>query len=558
MLRALRIRNLALLEDVDLELGPGLTLLTGETGAGKTILVEALGLVLGERAAGHRLRSGAAAAEVQAVFDLGTRPDVVALLEEAGADAVDGEAVVRRVVTADGRSRAHLNGSLTSLGVLRKLGAALVERHGRNDQQSLLRPETHRVLLDRFGGLGSLVASHEAGRHDLAEAEERLGEIETRLANREERLDLLRVRVGELDEIDPEPGEEDRLTEERVVLRHAERVRELAGEAYAALYDDEDSALARAGRAASCIDELRALGAGAPVDSRALEEVRAVVEDAALTLRDLASRAVSDPGRLEAVEERLASLEGLRKRYGSLEEARKTGERMRAELAGLEQADASLDEARGAREAAARAWTKAAGRLAEARGHAGRLLVRKVERELAKLAMAGARMSVEVGPADGPEGPTGVDRVRFLLAANPGEAAAPLDRVASGGELSRVMLALHGVLQGGLSPRTLVFDEVDAGVGGRAADEVGARLSGLAERHQVLCVTHVPQIARRPGRHLRVSKQTRAGRTRATVEDLGELHRVEEIARMIGGRQVTDAARRHATELLDGGGEGEQ
>jgi DNA repair protein RecN (Recombination protein N) len=364
-------------------------------------------------------------------------------------------------------------------------------------------------------------------------------------------MDLLQFRLAEIERVDPEDGEDERLAEERSVLRHAGKIRELSAETFAQLYEADDAVLARLDRAAARLEELDRLGTGVPGARTTFEDARAGLEDLALSLRDLAARAVADPARLEQVEQRLHALEGLKRKHGgTLAEVREAGQRYRRELTELERAETTLEEMDAACAAATQDWTAAALSLGEARQRAGGRLARKVGAELKRLVMAPARLQVAVGKADGDEGPAGVDRVCFLLAANPGEPFQPLDKVASGGELSRVMLALNTVLEAGLLPRTLVFDEVDAGIGGGVADEVGERLARLSGRHQVLCMTHLPQIARRPGRHFKVDKETREGRTRATVSALEGTERIEEIARMLGGRRITATTRRHAEELL--------
>jgi DNA repair protein RecN (Recombination protein N) len=335
------------------------------------------------------------------------------------------------------------------------------------------------------------------------------------------------------------------------VLRHAGRIRELAGEIHALLYEDDEAVLGRLDRAAERLDELEGLGMPVPETAAGLEAARACAEDLALEARGLADRAVTDPARLDGVEERLLSLEALKRKHGgSLDAVLEAAAGYRSELAELDRAGALLEEHTDRRERAAELWRTAAIELEAARTEAGDALSRRVRRELAALAMGEADLQVHVGSAQGEEGPAGVERISFLLAANPGEPARPLERVASGGELSRIMLALNTVLEAGLAPRTLVFDEVDAGIAAGVADRVGERLAGLARRHQVLCITHLPQIARRAGRHFRVDKTTRGGRTRATVVRLEEEGRLEEIARMLGGRRITETTRRHAAELL--------
>ncbi len=556
MLQELRIRDLAIIEDLRVEFAPGLNVLSGETGAGKSILVDALGLVVGGRAASDLLRAGAEAAVVEAVFRLDGRPDVRGKLEALGLDA-SGEMVVRRSVAPGGKGRAWVNGSPVTQAMLAEITDALVEIHGQHEHQRLLRREFHLDCLDRSAGL----LDRRAGIAETARrARELAREREALRLSVEERIrqiDYLRFQVDEIRKADPQPGEDGRLVAERARLAHAARLAEVAAGAEEGLYSGEGAAVDALGRAAAALREGarldRGLGAGAERVEAALREI----EDVAAELRDYAEKAVLDPERLAEVDARLETLRRLARKYGpGIEDvlaALGSAEEKLALLEGHDERLAAIEKGCAEAEEEGRARAR---ELSAARRQAARALERKVREELTTLGMPQALFEVHFD--EGPPPPPGftergADRVEFLFSPNPGEPPRPLARVASGGELARTMLALQNVLAAGDLPTTFVFDEADAGVGGRLADAVGRRLADLAAGHQVLCITHLPQIAARGAWHLRVIKEQRKARTVARVEVLEGDARVEEIARMSGGAQVTETTRAHARDLLSRG-----
>ncbi len=556
MLLELRIRDLAIIEDLRVQFAPGLNVLSGETGAGKSILVDALGLVVGGRAAPDLVRAGAEAAVVEALFRVDARPDVRERLEAQGLEARD-EMVIRRSVAAEGKGRAWVNGSPVTQAMLAGITDALVEIHGQHEHQRLLRRDFHLDCLDRAAGLlESRARMSEAARcaRDLGRERDALSvSVQDRLRE----IDLLRFQVDEIRKADPQPGEDARLDAERARLTHAARLAEIATGAEAGLYSGEGAAVDSLGRVAAALREGArldpALGAGAERVEGALREV----EDVAADLRGYAERGVFDPERLAEVDARLEILRRLTRKHGpgieAVLAAQAAAEERLALLEGHDERLAAIEKACARAEDEGRARAR---ELSAARRRAARGRERKVREELSALGMAQAAFEVRFDGEPPPPpgfGERGADRLEFLFSPNPGEPPRPLARVASGGELARTMLALQNVLAAGDVPTTFVFDEADAGVGGRLADAVGRRLADLAAGHQVLCITHLPQIAARGAWHLRVIKEPQGSRTVARVERLEGEARVEEVARMSGGAQVTETTRAHARDLLSRG-----
>jgi DNA repair protein RecN (Recombination protein N) len=552
MLRELRIRNFAVIETVTVPFTSGLNVLTGETGAGKSILVDAILLIRGARAQTDIIRTEAETATVEAVFDVAGHRGIPSALEEAGLEADEGELVIRRELARTGRHRAFVNDSPVTVGLLERLGDQLVDVHGQHEHQRLLEPARQLELLDRFAGA-------EAAQQEVADLFDRYrtvrGEVERLRAterDRAQREDLLRFQVSELAAARLRPGEEEELRTERRRLQHAERLAKGVAEALALLVDDPDAAASRLGRAARLLRDLGRIDPafGAPADP--LEAAGAQVEEALLALRRARESVEAEPGRLEAIDERLDALGRLRRKYGDSEESMLAFQETAArELERLERHEEVLAvEERRAADLRAALLARARA-LSEVRATAAARLGLGVQRELRALGMERARLEVAVEPGGDEEaGARGLDRVEFRFSANPGEELRPLARIASGGELSRTMLALQAVVAAAERIPTMVFDEVDAGIGGRVASVVADKLAAAAAGRQVLCVTHLPQIAARAAHHLQVAKAVRGGRTRAAVNVLAGSARVEEVARMLGGETPSETARRHARELL--------
>lgn len=545
MLRTLEIRDVLIIDRLSLGLGPGLNVLTGETGAGKSILLDALGFVLGWRGRADLVRAGAAQGEVVAVFDLEAEHPAHAVLAEAGIEAEEGEVILRRVNTADGRKTAWINDRRVTGEVLRDLSDALVELHGQHDDRGLLNPRGHRQLLDSFAGL-DLSALRRAWRA-RAEAREALATAREALERAQVEEEYLRHAVTELDKLNPLPGEEATLDARRRLMQGAERIRADIGRAHGALSDGAEGAMRDALRwleGASDKAEGRLDGAMAAL-GRALIELGEAVDGVEDALRGLDF----NPAELEALEERLFAIRALARKHGVLpDDLGGFAEGLRGRLAAIDGGAAGLAKLQEAVTKADAAYTAEAAAVTQARTAAALRLDAAMAAELAPLKMERAVFTTEI--AGGEAGPEGVDNVTFTVATNPGAPAGALNRIASGGELSRFLLALKVCLMGDSPGMTMIFDEIDRGVGGATADAVGRRLKSLSDRAQVLVVTHSPQVAAKGAHHWQVSKRIENGATLSSVVTLSSDERVEEIARMLAGDTVTDAAREAARALL--------
>ncbi len=556
MLTALSIRDLVLIERLDLVFGPGLTVLTGETGAGKSILLDGLGLALGARAEAGLLRGDAAQASVSAMFAPPPGHPALALAAELGIAAGE-EIVLRRVLTRDGRSRAFVNDQPVGASLLRRFGAALVEIQGQHDQLELADPARHAVLLDAAGIAAELCDETEATWEEWQKARALVAAARAALAEAEREEEYLRHAVDELAILAPRAGEEEVLAAERTALQQAERRGEAIATALAELSPGNRrtpgpaAALRAASRALGRLSGPLALPA-AESALAALSRAEEAVAEAETVLSHLAEEAEADPRALERAEERLFALRAAARKYAvPVAELPSLLASLRERLAALDAGTTGLV-ALERDELAGRARFVAAGMaLGAARARAAEALERAVGAELGPLRLGRARFLVELAPlAEADWGPRGAERVQFLVATNPGEPAGPLERIASGGELSRLMLALRLVLARASPIATLVFDEVDSGIGGATAAAVGERLARLAERMQVLVVTHSPQVAARGGAHFAVAKRDRRGRAHTEVAVLEGEARREEIARMLAGETITEAARAAAESLL--------
>jgi DNA repair protein RecN (Recombination protein N) len=551
MLTALSIRDVVLIERLDLTFGPGLTVLTGETGAGKSILLDSLGLALGARSDAGLVRVGAEQASVAAVFAPPPGHPAFDLLAEQGI-ASEEEIVLRRVVGRDARSRAFANDAPVGAGLLRRVAALLVEVQGQHDQMGLADPAGHVALLDAYGVPPPLRAETTERHRAWRAAAAALAAAREAIAAAQRDQEWLRHAVDELTALAPEEGEEERLADERQRLQRGEKRAEAIATALAELAPRDR----RAGPAATLRAASRALQRLAQPDAAAalaaLERAEESLAEAETLLTRLADAAEDDPRRLEQTEERLFALRAAGRKHGvPVAELGGLLASLGDRLAALETGEARVEALARAATAARAAYAEACARLSATRRTVAGRLDRAVARELPPLKLERARFVTEITPLEEAAwGPSGADAVRFLIATNPGQVPGPLAKVASGGELSRLMLALKVVLAGASPVPTLVFDEVDSGVGGATAAAVGERLARVAERVQVLLVTHSPQVAARGEAHLRVTKLTAPGHAETRVEKLDEHARREEIARMLAGETVTEAARAAADELL--------
>jgi DNA repair protein RecN (Recombination protein N) len=547
MLRFLRIRNLAVIEAVDLDFDPGFNVLTGETGAGKSIVVEAVGLLLGARASADLVRTGEAQASIEAAF---TDP-------AAALDAFGSEIVVRREITSQGRSRSFINGALATAGALRDLAARLVELHGQHEHQALLDPLTHLPIVDEYAELEDHVAQVARVWSAVVELREHLERSRMDAREKAARLELIAFQLGEIERVAPKPGEDEAAAAARQVLANAERIERLCEESYGALYESDGAVLAGLAGIWKRVGELAAIDPQFRPYVEARDGIKGQLEDLAFFLRRYADGVDASPGRLQDVDQRLAALERLKRKYGpTLDEVIARGRALAHERDLLTGAAEQADELQRKLAGATDRYLDAARDLSRRRRTASEAFARTVEALLAELAMPNTRFDVRFNPAElGPDewNERGIDRAEFYVSPNPGEQLRPLARIVSGGELSRVMLALKTMAAGDAPGKTLIFDEVDAGIGGGVAEVVGVRLRGLGDRFQVLCITHLPQIAAHATTHFRIDKNVRAGRTVTSVERLTEAGRVEELARMIGGMVVTDQGRATAGEMLSAG-----
>ena len=538
MLRFLRIRNLAVIESVDVEFEPGFNVLTGETGAGKSILVEAVGLMLGARASSDLVRTGETYASIEAIIDDGGR-----------------ELVVRREITSQGRSRSFINGALATAAALRDLSVRFVELHGQHEHQALLDPQTHLPLLDqhaRLGNLGAAVAGAWTAVHELR------GQLDrSRMDAREKaaRLELIDFQDSEIRKAGLIAGEDEELATRRQVLASAERIQRLCDESYGALYEEDGAVLAGLGGVWKRVGELASIDAQFLPYLEARDGIKGQLEDLAHFLRSYGAGIDASPGSLQEVEDRLALVERLKKKYGpGLQDVIEKGAALARERELLGGAGERAGDLQAALAAATERYLSVARELSRKRRAGAARFSGELEALLAELALARTRFEVRFNADEAGESgwsERGIDQAEFFFSPNPGEDLRPLARIASGGELSRVMLALKTLATADAAGKTLIFDEVDAGIGGRVADVVGARLRALGARFQVLCITHLPQIAARGTTQFRIEKHVRGNRTVTQVDRLDAAGRVDEVARMIGGASVTEAVRASASDLLN-------
>lgn len=551
MLRRLTVRNLAIVEDLELELSSGLTVITGETGAGKSILVDALALLAGSRASSDLVREGSDRLAVSGEFDLDARGKEI--LAEAGLPGSE-TVLIRRELSPDGRGRAFIEDEPASVRTLGRLAESLLAIHGQNAEQDLMERDAPLALLDAFAKADAERDAVARAARAWTEAREAREALEASRRDRAGRLDLLDFQIRELDAVGTSAGEEGELGVERERLRHADRLRRAGAAALGALSEDEGSAADRLGEAARAFAELEAIDPREGAHREEAEELKRRIADLAAAARDASEAVDSDPDRLTAIETRLEKIAALKRRHGvPAADLPELLDRLRAERADLSNIEDAVGRRVTEETRAAGLYAEAAGRLSAKRTDAAPRLASAVEKELRSLAMEKARFRVELASAPPSPRPAGAETASFLFAPNPGEPEKAFEKIASGGELSRLQLAIRSVsAERKGAQRTFVFDEVDAGIGGRTAEVVGKKLREIARRDQVLCVTHVPQIAALADRHFLAEKRARKGRTVATVRALEGVERVEELARMLAGETVPETARRHARALLEG------
>jgi len=549
MLTDLIIKNFAIIETLHVNFSSGFNVLTGETGAGKSIIIDAVNLLLGGRARGEVIRTGFDEAVVEAIFDVTGENVVRARLAERGLDEGD-ELLVRRIVSRSGKNRVFINGSPTPLAQLRELTGSLVNIYGQHEHQNLQRTETHLELLDRFAGHDHLLADYRASYQQLQDIAEQLRTLDRAERDRQQRLDMLNFQQHELASAALVAGEDSDLEQERALLQNAERLAAASHGGYQLLYGESGAVCEKLEQVADDLEQLKAIDPTLAILADSLRSALYSLEDVATQLRDYSGKLSFEPHRQQVVEDRLALLKSLQRKYAP------TVTELIAYQSDVERELALLDDVEGRRceleaeyqqaETAARSLGE---RLTLARQNAGVSLGRAVELELSDLAMPKACFETRLHPLEEPS-IDGLERGEFYLSANPGELPQPLAKIASGGELSRIMLALKRSSPEGDGVHTLIFDEVDAGIGGEAATAVGEKIGKLASQMQVLCVTHLPQVAAYADQHFRVTKEEKAGRTATSLTLLQGDEKVHEMARMLGGAQVTERTLDHARELL--------
>jgi DNA repair protein RecN (Recombination protein N) len=562
VLKELRIINFAIIDELHVHFSQGLHVFTGETGAGKSIIVEALSLALGGRASAEMIRSGEDTATIEAAFDLTGHAGVTDLARAHGIDISGEELVIKRAISAS-RSRVYVNGTLSTVSVLELLGAKLVEIHGQFEQQTLLHPEHQLDIFDSYAGVIELRSALERNYYYLQGLRKRLAELTAQADERTRRQQLLQFQLQEIDQAGLRPGEEEEIKGERQVLMHTEKLLQITQGSGELLYAGEDTVVERLGRVLVALDEVSAID---PVLKPVTEDLRAALyqmEEAGRTLGDYASRVEFDPARLAEIEERLAELSALKRKHGAtVEDILAQRESLTKELQSLQNQAENIDALYTEISLTERQVREQAVDLSQRRVAVGATLAEAVEHELQALSMSAARFVISFHRTPDPAGfitvdgapvqltPAGIESVEFLFTSNPGEEPRPLAKIASGGEVSRVMLALKSILAAVEQVPTLVFDEVDTGIGGGVAEVVGRKLKALTKTCQVFCITHLPQVASRGDIHFLIEKQVVLGRTVTAVRPLTQRERVDEIARMSGGLVITETTRKLAAELL--------
>ncbi len=548
MLTDLTIRNIAIIDSLHISLQPGLTVLTGETGAGKSIIIDAVGLIMGGRASSDLIRSGEEEAQVEALFDLSGNPDISATVNEAGIDCT-GELLIRRTISRSGKNRIFINGSLATATILSDIAPRLINIYGQHDSQTLLRQDNHLRLLDSYAGLLPLRQQFAALFEQLRHSSLRLEQLEQQERDAERRLDLLSFQLEEISAAGLTSGEDTELEERRRILAGAEKLGTASGEAFEQLYSCDGSLLGHLRRISQRIDEAASIDPALSHLAEALESAYVQIEDTAMSLRNYATHLDIDPSALQHIEDRIDLLNRLKRKYGvTIDEIISFGQTAADEIAQLKSISHDRTALSTELSALREQLQQTGSELSRSRREAAPKLAHALAAEARQLAMKGA--VIEAALETGPEPrPNGMERLELLFSPNPGETPRPLAKIASGGELSRLMLAFKQVLPERDVP-TLIFDEVDTGISGATSEVVGNKLKKVAAGQQVFCITHLPQVAACADHHLKVEKLQRGDRTITAVTVLAQNERIDEVARLFAGETITDSARRHAEELI--------
>jgi DNA repair protein RecN (Recombination protein N) len=559
MLSLLKIKNIALIDELELEFAAGLNLLTGETGSGKSIIVDSLGALTGERVSSDLIKEGATQAQIEGLFTVRADADLHETFYESGIeldDADETDLIVRRELTLSGKNRIFVNNQLVTQAFLRKIGAFLVDIHGQGEQATLFNAATHLEMLDEFAATISLVESVGAKYKKMAQVRREIESLREDEAQKLQLLDILQFQVDEIGKANLQTGEDEALEEEKKRLNNVEKLSSLSEESYLLLYENEEATVTTLEKVVRRITELSEYESKFAEYNEGLANAQAVLEDLAFAVRDFRGSLEFSPERLAEIEDRLAEISRLKRKYGGAIETvlahfAESSERLR----NIETADLREAELRKELLKAREDYLKTALQLHEKRDKSAKKLEKEIETNLKAVSLEKARFEVRISSdADDDKSFTarGLDKVEFYFSANPGESVKPIGKVASGGELSRLMLILNTTTKLSEASKTMVFDEIDTGIGGRVAEAVGLKLKELAKTQQVLCVTHQPQVASLADHHFLVQKETIKNRTQIRLKELGETEQVEEIARMLAGEKITDTARQHAREMLTG------
>ncbi|MGI8789069.1 MAG: DNA repair protein RecN [Pyrinomonadaceae bacterium] len=563
MLSLLKIKNIALIDELQIEFSNGLNLLTGETGSGKSIIVDSLGALTGDRISSDLIKEGAGAAQIEGLFNLKATADLYEAFYESGIETDDGneiDLIVRRELASNGRNRIFINNQLVTQNFLRRIGAFLVDIHGQGEQATLFNPSNHLEILDEYAGLQNLRTNLAVKYQTLARTQKEIENLRMDEAQKLQLLDVLQFQVDEIKKVNPQTGEEDLLNEEKRRLNNVEKLSALGDEAYLLLYDDEAATVSTLEKASRKIAELAEYESSFREYTEGLQTAQAVLEDLAFAVRDFRGQLEFSPERLEEIENRLAEISRLKRKYGgAIETVLAHLEESEARLKNIETFEERKEELKKISAGQREDYLKIAADVHDRRVKAAKKFEKEVEANLKAVALEKAKFEVRI---DAPDAlalqsetnkkltAKGFDQIEFYFSANVGESVKPLARVASGGEASRLMLILKTTAKSNDAEKSVVFDEIDVGIGGRVAEAVGLKLKQLAKTQQVLCVTHQAQVASLADQHFLVEKETKKKRTEIRVKQLNDAEKIEEIARMLTGAQITETARQHAREML--------
>ena len=538
------------MDKLEIEFGPGFNLITGETGSGKSILVDAAGLIAGSRAQQEMIRQGCDSAVVEGIFTPDSKHSCWNILQAAGIDTSDQEIIIRREITQEGSNRSYVNSRLVPLSLVSQLGSSLVDIHGQHAQQDLLTPNYHLGFLDRYAGIDKELRRYLELYRAWQETRKKLARLEDSERNRLQRLDLLKFQISEIEQLNLDPETDGSLEEEKNLLANAETRKSNSSSAYSLMYEDDDSVIPLLDQSLRKIEMLKGLDGSLEELHARMLNLRYQAEEISYSIRDYTDKIEVNSQRLEIIEDRLNEIEKLKRKYGKdIESILSYYQDICNEVKEIEESEIRDQQLHMENDRYFKECVEAASVLSNLRKKASLKMTGDIERELSELAMKNVRFAVEFSPL--PElGPEGNDHAEFLISTNKGESPRPLVKIASGGELSRIMLALRTVLKSENLSKSLVFDEVDAGIGGKTASVLGEKLARLADKQQVFCVTHLPQVAAFGSRHYHVGKNVYKNRTRAEIKLLDQNDRIEELARLMGGDAVSDTTRKQAWEML--------